>query len=130
MGGEAFAVVLMQVVAWAAMAVIVGLVFFFRVRAIEQRRKMFEAALAANQPELARELLQRRWGSALARGLVGVGVGVALLIVRMWMPMGEARQVPLIVGACLLGAGIPLTIYGWLQEQKEREGEGGPGRAA
>jgi hypothetical protein len=108
----------MQLVGWVAAIMAVGIAagVGLRVHRARQWQALFESALAANQPEVARELIRARWHNAALSGLQIAGAGVGLLLPVIWVP---AATVLLLPAAVLICVGVPVAVYGILAQRQE-----------
>jgi hypothetical protein len=96
-------------------AVLVGLAL--RLWGARQWQRQFEAALAANQPDVARGLMQSRWFATTSQGLAIAGAGLGLLIAIAFRPAASVFVLP---AAVLLGVGLPVAAYGhWSRRSEE-----------
>jgi len=85
-------------------AVVVGLAL--QLWGARQWRRQFEAALAANQPDVAQMLIRSRWFATTTRGLAVAGAGLGLLVAIAFRPAASAFALP---AAVLLSLGLPVA---------------------
>jgi hypothetical protein len=103
---------------WFGAAVIAAVLLGVALQVYRERqyRQMFEAALAANQPEVARELIRNSRFRTTSAGLALTGAGLGILLAMAWSPALSILAAP---GAAIVGIGVPLAAYGLLCQRAE-----------
>ena len=84
-----------------AVVLAVGLVVLVSYLQARRRREQFDAALEANQPEVARDILRMGWHTTALRGFALAGIGAGVLGVVCWQPVAlSGLLIPAVVIFC------------------------------